>query len=97
MKSLYHQTKQAFLFSLAFYLVSVVLMIFKVSYGPILFSVALFISLIWVFLVLREIMLSSKIGNAERLILLLFIIFTNIIGGTAYFFLLRDRVTRTKS
>lgn len=97
MKSLYHQTKQAFLFSLAFYVVAVVLMLFKVSYGPILFSVALLLSLTWVFLVLREIMLSTKIGNAERLILLLFIIITNIIGGTVYFFLLRDRLTSTKS
>lgn len=92
MKNLYHQTKQAFLFSLAFYLLASILMLFKVGIAPILFSVALLVSMIWVFLVLREIMFSTRIGNGERLILSLFIIFTNIIGGVVYFFLLRQRV-----
>lgn len=97
MKSLYHQTKQAFFFSLAFYLVAVVLMLFKVGFAPIVFSVALLISLIWIFMVFREVMLSKAIENTERLILLLFIIFTNIIGGAVYFFLLRERVIGKKS
>jgi len=92
MKNLYHQTQQAFFFSLAFYVAAIVLILAKVSFAPVLFSIALLISLIWVFLVLREIMLSTTIGNSERLILLLFIIFTNVIGGIVYFFLLRSRV-----
>lgn len=92
MKKLNHQTKQAFFFSLAFYLIAIVLMLFKVSFAPVLFSVSLLISLIWVFLVLREIMFSPSIGNGERLILSLFIIITNIIGGIVYFFLVRKRV-----
>lgn len=92
MKDLYYQTKQAFLFSLVFYLVSLVLFLFKVGLAPILFSVSLLISLIWVFLVLREIIFSRYINNAERIILALFIIITNIFGGLIYFFLLRGRV-----
>lgn len=97
MKNLYHQTKQAFLFSLAFYIVSTVMILFKVGFAPILFSVALLVSLIWVFLVLREIIFSGKISNGERMVLALFIIFTNIIGGIAYFYFIRNRVVHNNS
>lgn len=92
MKNLNHQTKQAFLFSLAFYLIAIFLIFFKVDFAPILFSISLLISLIWVFLVLREIIFSTSIGNGERLLLTLFIISTNIVGGIVYFFLIRQRV-----
>lgn len=93
MKDLYQQTKQAFLFSLTFYSLAVLLMLCKVSFAPILFSVALLVSLIWVFLVLREIMFSTLISNVERILLSLFIIMTNIFGGIIYFYGLRKRVT----
>lgn len=92
MKNLYHQTKQAFFFSLVFYVMALLLILFKVGFALVLFSVALLISLIWIFLVLREIMFSTKIGNGERIILSLFVVITNIVGGTVYFFLLRERV-----
>jgi len=97
MKNLYHQTQQAFFFSLAFYVLASVSLLFKVGFAPILFSVSLLISLIWVFLVLREIMFSVAIGNGEKLILALFIIITNIVGGVAYFFLLREKVIGNKN
>ncbi len=96
MKGLYYQTKQAFFFSLVFYIVSTVLMLFKVGFAPILFSVSLVLSMIWVFLVIREIMLSTTISNFERLSLVLFVIITNIVGGSVYFFLLRERVVGKK-
>lgn len=92
MKNLYHETKQAFYLSAVFYILSVVLFAFKVSIGPVLVSVSLLVSLIWVVLVLREIILSPRIDNGERLLLLLFVIFFNILAGMVYFFMLRDRV-----
>ena len=97
MKNLYRQTKQAFFFSLVFYVVALVSMLLKIGVGPVLFSVALLLSLIWVFLVLREIMLSTTLGNGERLFLVIFIFLTNIIGGAVYFFFLRDRVSPTRN
>jgi len=97
MKNLYHQTKQAFFFSLAFYIFTALLFLLKVGLAPILFSVSLLLSLIWVFLVLREIMFSVSIGNGEKLILALFIIITNIVGGVTYFFLLREKVIGKKN
>lgn len=92
MRNFYHETKQAFYLSLVFYIVSILLFVFQVSIGPILISVSLLVSMIWVVLVLREIILSSRINNNERLVLLLFVIFFNILAGMVYFFLVRDRV-----
>lgn len=92
MRNFYHETKQAFYLSLVFYIVSILLFVFQVSIGPILISVSLLVSMIWVVLVLREIILSSRINNSERLVLLLFVIFFNILAGMVYFFLVRDRV-----
>lgn len=92
MRNFYHETKQAFYLSLVFYIVSILLFVFQVSIGPILISVSLLVSMIWVVLVLREIILSSRINNSERLLLLLFVIFFNILAGMVYFFLVRDRV-----
>ncbi|MBE8721421.1 hypothetical protein C4F40_11885 [Sphingobacterium sp. Ka21] len=94
--NLFHQTKQAFLFSLVFYIIGILLLILKVSFAPFIVSISLLISLIWVFLVLREIMLSPYIDASERFMLILFIIFLNIIGGIAYFYFLRERIIRQK-
>ncbi|MGN5955613.1 hypothetical protein ACP6L2_13460 [Sphingobacterium lactis] len=96
MNKAYQQTKQAFLFSLTFYILSILLILFKVGFAPIMLSISMLLSLIWVVMVLLEIMKSPRIDNKERMLLALFIIFFNIIGGIAYFYLLRDRVTGIK-
>lgn len=72
------------------------MVILKVSFAPVIFSISLLISLIWVFLVLREIMLSRYIDPSERFMLILFIIFLNIIGGIVYFYFIRERVIQQK-
>jgi len=66
MKNLQNQTKQAFLFSLGFYLLAMMLILFKVSFGPIMFSIALLVSLIWVFMTIREVLISTRIAGTER-------------------------------
>lgn len=92
MRNWYSQTRQAFYFSLMFYIGATILFILKVSIAPILFSFSLLVSMIWVVLVLREVMLSTRITNFERLALALFVILLNIFAGIIYFFLLRKRV-----
>lgn len=92
MKNLFHQTKQAFYFSLAFYLLTIVAIVLKVPFSLVLFSVSLLVSMIWVILVLREVMLSTNLTNLERAFLMLFVILTNILGGVVYFLLVRERV-----
>lgn len=92
MKNLYHQTTQAFYFSLSFYIPSIIMMLMQVSIAPILFSMALLVSMIWVFLVIREVLLSVKVSQVERMLLILFVIILNIIAGILYFFVLRDKV-----
>ncbi|TJZ62279.1 hypothetical protein FAZ15_07175 [Sphingobacterium olei] len=94
--NLFHQTKEAFLFSLVFYIIGILLLTLKVSFAPFIFSVSLLISLIWVFMVLREIMLSPYIDPSERIMLTLFIVFLNIIGGIVYFYFIRERVIQQK-
>lgn len=96
MKRIIHQTKQAFLFSLAFYLMSMSLMVFGVAFAPVLFSVSLLLSLIWVILVIKEILQSPFIDQTEKLLLTVFIIFLNILAGIAYFYFLRDKVLGIK-
>lgn len=97
MLNYYHQTKQAFLFSLAFYLLALILLLFKVGFAPVLISVGLLVSLIWIILVLLEVIFSTKISFVEKVLLALFIIVTNILGGVVYFALLRERVVYRKS
>lgn len=97
MRNLEKQTQQAFYFSLMFYVGAIVLMLLKVSIAPILFSFSLAVSMIWVFLVLREIMLSQRITNGERLLLALFIIILNILAGLLYFLVLRSKVIGTQT
>ncbi|RZF60272.1 hypothetical protein EWE74_14290 [Sphingobacterium corticibacterium] len=92
MKNLVHQTQQAFYFSLGFYILAFILWILNFSLAYILISMALLLSLLWIFLVLREIMLSVKLTNTERILLIIFIIFGNIIAGTVYFFFMREKV-----
>src|SRR5690606_17928043 len=92
MRNLERPTKQAFYFSLMFYIGSLVLLVLKVSIAPILFSFSLMISIIWVFLVLQVIMRSPRITNMQRLFLALFIILLNILSGIVYFFYLRNKV-----
>lgn len=96
MKKIFHQTRQAFLFSLAFYLMSMALMIFDVPFAPVLFSISLLLSLIWVILVIKEILQSPFVDEREKIILTLFIIFLNILAGIAYFYFLRDKVLGLK-
>ncbi|WP_159637172.1 hypothetical protein [Sphingobacterium composti Ten et al. 2007 non Yoo et al. 2007] len=92
MKNWHTQTLQAFYFSLMFYIGATILLLLKASIAPILFSFSLLVSMIWVFLVLREILLSTRITNLERLILVFFIILLNIFSGIVYFLLLRKKV-----
>ncbi len=92
MNKVIQQTKQAFLFSLAFYILAILFLLFKVGFAPILLSIAMLVSLIWVVLVLREIMLSTSISNTERMMMALFIILLNIVGGIVYFSFLRKSV-----
>ncbi|MDR6734009.1 hypothetical protein [Sphingobacterium sp. 2149] len=86
MKNLEHQTKQAFLFSLAFYIVAMLARIFNLGIFPMLGSLSILLSLLWVILVLREIMLSRTISNTERMVMALTIVLLNIVGGAFYFF-----------
>lgn len=86
MKNLEHQTKQAFLFSLAFYIVALFARLLNLGIFPILGSLSILLSLLWVILVLREIMLSRTISNSERMLMALVIVLLNIIGGAFYFF-----------
>jgi len=86
MKNLEHQAKQAFLFSLAFYIVAMLARIFNLGVFPMLGSLSILLSLIWVILVLREIMLSRTISNTERMVMALTIVLLNIVGGAFYFF-----------
>jgi hypothetical protein len=81
MKNLEHQTKQAFLFSLAFYSVAILARLFNLGIFPILGSLSILLSLLWVILVLREIMLSKTISNTERMLMALTIVLLNIVGG----------------
>lgn len=92
MKNLTHQTKQAFYFSFGFYVFAVLFKILNIAFADILISIALLLSLIWVVLVLRELMLSTRLTNLERMMLIVFIIFGNVIAGIAYFFLIRQKV-----
>lgn len=96
MKKIVHQTKQAFLFSLAFYLLSMALMVLNIPFGSALFSVSLLLSLIWVILVIKEILQSPFIDHTEKLLLTLFIILLNVLAGIAYFYFLRDKVLGIK-
>ncbi|MGJ1385271.1 hypothetical protein ACR782_03640 [Sphingobacterium spiritivorum] len=92
MKNLEHQTKQAFLFSLAFYVIGLLACFINIQFATLIISVSLLISLIWVFMVLREIFLSGRISNVERLGLAIFIVMGNILAGAVYFWFLRNRV-----
>lgn len=96
MHRFFQQTQQAFYFSLGFYLLSGLFFLLKVGYAPVLLSISLLLSLVWVILVLMEIMRSVRITNLERLVLLLFVIVANIIAGFVYFYFLRERVTGFK-
>ncbi|MFD2596939.1 hypothetical protein [Sphingobacterium griseoflavum] len=95
MRNLAHQTKQAFYFSIGFYFLAVLMKLMHFSFADILISVALLLSLVWTVLVLREVMLSTKLSNTARLLLIIFIIFGNIIAGIVYFFFIRERVINT--
>lgn len=93
MQKMYRQTKQAFLFSLVFYSLSLILLLFQLPIAPVMLSVSLLVSMIWVVLVMLEIMRSPHIDNLERMGLALFIIVMNIFAGIIYFTLIRRRVT----
>lgn len=93
MQKIYRQTKQAFLFSLVFYSLSLVLIVFQLPIAPVMMSVSLLVSMIWVVLVIREIMRSTYIDNAERIGLAFFIIMLNVLAGIVYFTLIRRKVT----
>ncbi len=95
MRNLAHQTKQAFYFSLGFYVLAMLMKVLHFSFADILVSIALLLSLVWTVLVLRELMLTTKLSNTERLLLIIFIIFGNIIAGIVYFFFIREKVVVT--
>ncbi|KGE14702.1 hypothetical protein [Sphingobacterium deserti] len=92
MRNLVHQTRQAFYFSLGFYILAIVLKLLQFAFADVLISIALLLSLVWTVLVLREIMLSGNLTAMERILLIIFMIFGNIIAGIAYFFFIRERV-----
>lgn len=96
MQRFFQQTQQAFFFSLGFYVLTILFFLLKVGFAPILFSISLLLSLVWVVLVLMEIMRSVRITNLERLMLILFVIIANIVAGFVYFYFLRERVTGLK-
>ncbi|WP_156307554.1 hypothetical protein [Sphingobacterium endophyticum] len=96
MNKLFHQTKQAFLFSLVFYILSILLFILRVWFAPILLSISGLLSLVWVIMVLLEIIKSPRISDLERLLMVLFVIMGNILAGIVYFYFLRERVTGYK-
>lgn len=96
MKTLFHQTKQAFLFNLGFYLSALSLMVLKVSFAPVIFSISLLVSLIWIILAIKEILQSNFITQTEKLILTVFIIVLNIFAGIVYFYFLREKVLGIK-
>ncbi len=92
MQKIHHQTKQAYLFSLVFYSLSFVLILLQSPIAPVLFSVSLLLSMIWVILAIREILRSPYISHTEQLGLTLMLIVLNIIGGLIYFTLIRPKV-----
>ncbi len=96
MKNLFHQTKQAFYFSLAFYLLGIAAQLLHFPFAPAVISIALLVSLIWVLLVLREILLSTALTAVERMLLILFIIGGNILAGIVYFAFIRKHVIGKK-
>lgn len=53
--------------------------------------------MIWVFLVIRELMLSKHMEKSSCFLLVLFIILGNIFAGIIYFFFLRDTVLGIKA
>ncbi len=93
MQKMYSQTKQAFLFSLVFYSLSMVFVLFQSPIAPVMISVSLLLSMIWVVLVMLEIIRSPRIDNLERIGLTVFIIVLNIFAGIIYFALIRRKVT----
>ncbi|MGO3108843.1 hypothetical protein [Sphingobacterium sp. JB170] len=95
MRNLQNETTQAFYFSLGFYILSFVLKFLQVSFADVVVSIALLLSLLWVVLVLREVMISTRISNVQRLALLIFIILGNILAGIVYFSFLRRYVLGT--
>ncbi len=92
MRNLVQQTRQAFYFSLGFYMLAVVCKLMYFWFADVLVSIALFLSLIWILLVLRELMQSTRISNLQRMFWLLFIIFGNVLAGAVYFFYMREKV-----
>lgn len=96
MNVLFHQTKQAFLFSLGFYLSALALAVLGVSFAPVIFSISLLVSLIWTILVIKEILLSNFTTRTEKMLLIFFIIFLNILAGIVYFYFLREKVLGIK-
>jgi len=97
MNKIFHQTKQAFLFSLAFYILSILLFIFQTWFAPVLLSISVLLSLVWTIMVLLEIMQSQRINNSQRLLFAVFIILLNILAGIVYFYFLRDKVIGEKN
>ncbi|MEJ5054280.1 hypothetical protein [Sphingobacterium sp. MYb382] len=96
MKNLVRETQQAFYFSLGFYGLALLWTLLKLPFAAVLLSIALLVSLIWVVLVLRELMLSTKLNDGKRMLFLIFIIFGNVFAGVVYFFFLREQVIGQK-
>jgi len=93
MKDLFYQTKQAFYFDLGFFVMAIVLFALDIPFAPIIFSLALLLSLLWIGLVMREIIFSTIISSTEKLLITLLLVIGNIAGGIVYFWMLRKKVT----
>ena|SRR5690606_40499237 len=97
MNKIFHQTKQAFFFSLAFYILSLLLFVFQAWFAPAILSTSILLSLVWTIMVLLEIMRSQLIDDKKRILLVIFIILLNILAGIVYFYFLRDQVIGEKN
>lgn len=71
-------------------------MVLSVPFAPVMFSVSLLLSLVWVILVIKEVLQSPYIDQAEKAMLTIFIILLNILAGMVYFYFLRDKVLGIK-
>ncbi len=97
MKSLEHQTKQAFLFNFAFYAIAIILLWIHPLFSRVVISLSFMISMLWMVLVLREIVFSTRIEASQKIFYSLLIIIGNIVGGIIYFWRLRQNVLGSNS
>lgn len=91
------ETIQAFYFNIAFYLLSFIFIFINPALAFVGISISLMISLIWLLLVLREILLSAHIDGKQKAMYALLVIVLNVLGGAVYFYKFRDRVVGSQT